>query len=61
MLPPKKKQVLMRTLDAINGYGRDTVHYLAQGAKDAPWRMRRDLMSKLFTTQADELLVVKAG
>lgn len=57
-----KKVSMMAVLDAINDrYGRDTVRYLSQGFGPASWHMRRNLMSRRFTTRFDELLVVKAG
>lgn len=58
----QKKKDLMAALDRINDrYGRDTIHYLSQGPANAPWHMQRKLMSKRFTTNFSELLVVRSG
>lgn len=56
----EKKSRLMQALDAVNDrFGRDTLRYVAQGAKDAFWHMRRHKISGCMTTQWDELPVVK--
>ncbi len=61
-LRENRNKALMDALDAVNGrYGRDTLHYGSQGPETANWHMTRNLMSRRFTTRADELLVVRAG
>ena len=57
-----KGQQLMMTVDQLNGaMGKGTLHLAAEGTyleKQRSWRMRREAMSKRFTTHWDELLVV---
>ena len=58
----EKKRALMRALDKVNDkYGRDTMRIAGQGAKDAFWHMRRELMSGHMTTQWNQLPKIKAG
>ena len=55
-----RERKLMEAMDHINDkHGRDTLHFAAQGANDAFWRMQRNLMSRRFTTRWDELLTVR--
>jgi DNA polymerase V len=57
---PAAADKVMSVLDDINGrWGRGTLR--AASVPLAPgWAMRRDLMSKSFTTKVDELWIVKA-
>ena len=55
-----RERKLMEAMDHINDkHGRDTLHFAAQGANNAFWRMQRNLMSRRFTTRWDELLTVR--
>ena len=55
----EKNQALMEAVDEINQrFGRNTIRSGTFGF-DHPWRMRRELLSKRFTTKWDELLKVK--
>jgi DNA polymerase V len=55
-----KSDKLMQTVDTINNlFGRDTVHFAAQGIQ-RPWHMRSDHRSPRYTTCWDELPRVKA-
>ena len=55
----KRQRKLMKAMDKVNDkYGRDTLHYLAQGPVDARWHMTRRKMSGRITTQWQELLKV---
>ncbi|MEN6474348.1 MAG: Y-family DNA polymerase [Syntrophaceae bacterium] len=57
---PERGDRLMRTVDHINAsWGADTIIYAGSGVK-RPWRMRRERMSRRFTTVWDELPVAKA-
>lgn len=57
--PQKRRRTLMKALDTINDkFGSDTVQFAAQGPKNASWRMQRNLMSKHFTTDWEQLLIV---
>ena len=52
---------LMDALDGINAkWGRSTVQYAATGFKKA-WMFKREQLSKAYTTQWDQLPVVKAS
>ncbi len=52
---------LMGALDSINAkWGRSTVQYAAAGFKK-PWMFKREKLSKAYTTQWDQLPVVKAS
>lgn len=54
-----RKNILMKTIDLINRkYGRNTVLSLTEGVKKG-WKMKRNLLSKRFTTNWNELLIVK--
>ena len=59
--PENERQTkLMQALDKINDkFGRDTLHYLSQGPKDAFWHMQRKKMSGAFTTRWMELAKAK--
>jgi len=58
---PELKDRLMRTVDHINArWGTDTLIY-AGGGITRSWRMRRERMSRRFTTDWDELPVATAG
>ncbi len=57
---PEKGEKLMETIDGINRkMGRDSVHFACTGI-DQPWQMKRNFMSKRYTTHPDELPVAKA-
>ncbi|HQP31779.1 MAG TPA: Y-family DNA polymerase [Deltaproteobacteria bacterium] len=57
---PERGDRLMRAVDHINArWGADTLIYAAGGVV-RPWRMRRERMSRRFTTAWDELPVAKA-
>lgn len=52
----RRRQALMRTLDAINGkFGREAVIFGAQGLGKADWHMRQAHRSPRLTTRWDEL------
>jgi DNA polymerase V len=52
---------LMGALDSINTkWGQSTVQYAAAGFKKA-WMFKREQLSKAYTTQWDQLPVVKAS
>ena len=54
-----RSKARMKALDALNGrYGRETVAFAATGRARA-WKLRRDLLSKRYTTDWDELLRVR--
>jgi DNA polymerase V len=56
---PEKKIALMQTLDKINHhFGADIIFSCAQGI-DQNWKMRRNKMSKRYTTQWKELAIAK--
>ncbi|MDR1873239.1 MAG: Y-family DNA polymerase [Deltaproteobacteria bacterium] len=56
-----EKPGLMAALDRINRqYGRGTIKFSSQGAKNAPWRTRFDRLSKASTTAWEALPVVRA-
>lgn len=55
----QKSDKLMQTLDAINQkMGKHTVQ-LGGVRKQAPWQIKRELLSPRYTTRWDELLAVK--
>jgi len=52
------KQNLMQTFDSINkSWGRETIKYASGGTK-RPWKNKRELVSKRYTTSWDEMFVV---
>jgi len=58
---PERRDRLMRAVDRINArWGADTLIHAASGTQ-RPWRMRRERMSRRFTTAWDELPVATAG
>ncbi|WP_024851710.1 Y-family DNA polymerase [Hydrogenovibrio kuenenii] len=59
--PSDKFDALMKALDSVNQKeGRDCVFLGSSGIKSkTDWQMKRDLMSKRFTTRWSELLAVK--
>ncbi len=57
---PARDDRLMRTVDEINrNLGRGSVYFASQGI-ERPWSMRREFMSPRFTTNWDELPLVRA-
>jgi DNA polymerase V len=59
--PPVGEGRLMAAMDQINQqYGRKTIRFAAQGRLDAPWRMRRERLSPVSTTDWPGIPVVKA-
>ena len=55
----QKSDRLMQTLDAINQkMGKHTVQ-LGGVRKQAPWQIKRELLSPRYTTRWDELLQVR--
>lgn len=58
-LPSPKKKSLMKTVDALNlRYGDTTVHYAGSGFKRA-WQVKKEHISKRFTTSLKELPTAK--
>ena len=58
---PKQTERLMHTLDSINQrWGQGTLQP-ARLAKYSEWTMRRDLLSKAYTTRWDQVLNVQSG
>lgn len=55
-----KNQCLMQLTDTLNKkMGNHTIYLLSEGIRDKPkWTMRRELMSKRYTTRWDELLKI---
>ena len=53
-----KSEKLMETIDKINGTGEVKVTFAAQGIKK-PWSMQRYLQSPKYTTNWNDLLVVR--
>jgi len=50
---------LMKTIDKVNrNFGRDTVRFGSQGF-DKQWHLRRQYLSKAFTTNPNEFLTIK--
>lgn len=55
---PKHSKALMAAVDAINRInGRGTIRLGAEGIEQ-PWKMRRERMSRRYTTRWDELLQI---
>lgn len=55
----KDKSALNEIVDQLNAkYGRGTLFSLGEGVKK-PWKMKRDMLSRCYTTQWDQLLKVK--
>lgn len=58
-MPPKRKR-LMQTIDALNDhFGKDTLFFAAMGT-DPTWKMRSEKRSRCYTTDWEELPIVKA-
>ncbi len=58
---PQKQQKLMETIDRLNEtMGRNTVFWAASGVKNS-WATKRDNVSPRYTTNWDELPIVKAS
>jgi DNA polymerase V len=54
-----RSKARMKAFDALNErYGRDTITFAATGRR-RPWKLRRDLLSKRYTTDWNELLRVR--
>lgn len=54
-----RRQKLMEVVDKINRReGRETLRFAAQGARDAKWHMKRQLLSAAWTTDIQHLLKV---
>ena len=53
-----KSERLMRTIDKINAAGESKITFAAQGIKK-PWSMQRYFQSPKYTTNWNDLLVVK--
>ena len=54
-----RRQRLMELMDRINRKeGRETLHFAAQGSKNAKWHMKRQLLSPAWTTDIQHLLKV---
>lgn len=59
--PPKRPAALMAALDGIEGrFGRGTMSF-GLAAPEAPWTMRRERMTPLYTTRWDDVPVVRLG
>jgi len=57
--PWQQNRKLTQLMDGINArWGRDTIHYGAQGINQR-WQLRRDYLSQRYTTRWDELPEVK--
>jgi DNA polymerase V len=57
---PEERANLMTAMDQINQkYGRAAIKFAAQGQSDAPWRMRRNRLSPISTTEWESLPIVK--
>src|SRR3972149_5344414 len=57
--PIEKDREIMKAVDKINvGWGSNTVKYASSGIEQQ-WRMRRARLSQRYTTNWDEMLVVK--
>ena len=57
----ERKNEFMKTIDKINKrWGRDTIETASTGIEQ-PWRMRRAKVSPRYTTQWNEIAIVKAG
>jgi DNA polymerase V len=58
---PQKQQRLMETVDRLNTtMGRNTLYWAASGVNQS-WTTRKDNVSQRYTTDWDELPIVKAG
>ena len=60
--PPQdeRRRNLMSAVDEINAkFGRGTTRFAAQGEPDASWHMKRNLKSRNYTTDWEELAEVK--
>ena len=58
---PKKQQRLMTTIDKLNDkFGRNTVFWAISGL-DKSWATKREKVSPRYTTNWNELPIVKAG
>lgn len=56
-----QNKALMEAIDKINAdWGRGTVKFAAEGTEQA-WKMKRENLSRRFTTNWKEIPVVKAG
>ncbi|HHQ4645108.1 TPA: translesion error-prone DNA polymerase V subunit UmuC [Aeromonas veronii] len=56
-----KREALMKVVDSINHGGRlGKVFFAARGSPDQGWNIKRDRLSPRYTTQIDDLPVVKA-
>lgn len=56
-----QKQKVMQALDEINSrFGRNTLRVAAAGVGEQSWKMRRNRLSPAYTTNWDDLLIVKA-
>jgi len=53
-----KSEKLMKTIDKINASGASKITFAAQGIRK-PWSMQRYFQSPKYTTNWDDLLVVK--
>ena len=53
-----KSEKLMRMIDKINANGKNKITFAAQGIRK-PWSMQRHFQSPKYTTNWDELLIVK--
>ncbi|EPJ0398787.1 translesion error-prone DNA polymerase V subunit UmuC [Providencia rettgeri] len=57
--PFRNSDELMRTLDAINKNGQGKVWFASKGG-DSGYKMKREMLSPAYTTNFDELRVVKS-
>jgi DNA polymerase V len=58
-LPKQDNVKLIKTLDAINKrFGNKTLYFCAEGTDNA-WKMKRDKISKRYTTSWNELAIAK--
>ena len=53
-----RSEKLMRTIDKVNASGENKITFASQGIRK-PWSMQRHFQSPKYTTNWDELLVVK--
>ncbi len=57
----RERKSLMQAMDRVNGrYGRDSLHFASSGIKRS-WEMRREYVSRAYTSRWEELPVVKAS
>ena len=55
----KNSDMIMNTIDRINGrYGSSTIRLASEGVEKS-WRMRRESVSPCYTTNFDDLVEVK--